>query len=356
MKSTCFADRTNPRSARAVARTFAGIAIAAFAAFGAANAQEQTLTIAQGSSSFHGMITHLADEGGFFAAEGLRADIVDLGTGPRIAAAVIGGGAHIAAVGLNQAVRAVSEGGDIVAVGRLFDIISLPVVVSNDAIESAGITEDMSLDERIVRLRGLTIGATTPGSTTNALMRALAQNRGLDPDNDITIQAISGGGNLFAAFENGVIDGFVFGSPWPELAITRDLGRPLFDPFTDDVPEIEGVLYQVLTTSRRTLAEEPELIERALRAYSNAMAFAHENPEEAARLLRNVFPDVEQASYDLAVLKYIEGVPTELTITPEQYAATLAFMEVTEPEPVGDVPYESVIDTTVSAAIDGAVD
>lgn len=320
---------------------------------GAANAQDlRTLTIAQGSSSFHGMMTLVAREGGFFEAEGLNPDIVDMGTGPRIAAAVVGGSAHIAVVGLNQAVRAVSEGGDIVGLGRAFEVLAVPIVVSYEALERNGITEDMTVDEAIPRLAGLTLGSTTPGSTNTGVLRALLENRGVDPDNDVTVQSISGGGNIFAAFENGVIDGFVFGSPWPELAMTRGLGRPIFNPFEDDVPELDGVLYQVLTTSRATLAAEPELIRAGMRAYANAMKFTHENPQEAARLLRSVFPEVEEESFELAVATYIGGVPTQLLITPENYAATLGFMAITEPEPVGDVPMDSVVDTTLASEID----
>ena len=46
---------------------------------------------------------------------------------------------------------------------------------------------------------------------------------------------------LLAAFEKKLIDGLVWPSPIPEIVEFRGLGKTVVDPFSGEVPELNGV-------------------------------------------------------------------------------------------------------------------
>lgn len=306
---------------------------------------DDTVTIVIGSTAPHDFILYVAEQAGFFAEEGLKPDIVPVNNGAGQTSAILGGSADIGFLGITQDIRAVSQGGDMVILGRAFDVLSLPIILSEDAKTRQGITDDMPIGEKLARLKGLTIGATGPGSTTDGILRALITSAGMNPDTDITIHS-SNAPALFAAFENKAIDGFVFGSPWMEVAQVKGLGGPLFDPFKGEVPELDGVLYKVLSTSRATLAAKPDLLLRSMRALDKAIVYIRENPDKLDELLRPKFPDMDPTAYEMMIARYVGGVPDGLLVTEAQFDRAKEYMAFVEGTEVS-VSYGDVVDTAL---------
>ena len=297
-----------------------------------ASAEKLTIALAGKGMSF--ILQYVAIGGGFYKQEGLDPDPVDVASGTRQAAAVMGGSAEITQVGFAHTIHAVGRGGSLVAISTSFDMYPIALVVSNAALKRLGVTDDMSLDEKLKRLHGIRIGITSPGSSTDEFMRTIMLVRHLNPDQDMHLQPIGIGAPMVAAMQQGSTDGFAFMSPFTDIAVSRGLGKVLADPMQNNVPEYRNVPYQVITTSRDTLAAKRPLLLRAVRAMTRAMIFTHEKPDEARKIVRSFFPDTPEPEFNAAFNNYVHAVPTTPVVSQQQVESTIAMVNLSEKTPI----------------------
>jgi NitT/TauT family transport system substrate-binding protein len=200
----------------------------------------------------------------------------------------------------------------------------------------------MNIDEKVRRLHGLRIGISSPGSSTDAFVRSLFLARGLDPDKEVRLQPFGSGSSIYAAFQKKLTDGIAYPAPIPETAAAAGLGKVVIDPFTGEVPELNGVPYVVLATTRKTLADKPATVAAVMRALTKAVAFIQKDPEAAKKLMRQYFPDIDGPVFDLSVSTYIKGSPKSLAIAPDEIAKAVAWMN-TGAEKKVSVAYKSIV-------------
>ena len=292
------------------------------------------VTLTMGGDGLQFITQHIAMRGGFFAEEGLDAQTLDVGSGPRQVAAIMGGSSEFSSLGVIQVVKANAAGADLVAVSTAFDLIDIQIVLSNAVAQRTGITANMPMDQRVKLMTGLKIAVTSPGSTTDTFVRTLFKSRGLDPDRSVQIQPMGGGSNMLAAMEKGATDGFAWGAPQAQMAVARNQGSIVVNPFAGDVPEVRGIPYLLLVTSRQTLEQKPQVIKAAVRAYTRAMKFARDNPDKARALVRAQFPDIEEGIFNKAWEEYRKGIPGTPVITREQIDKTATWLSITSPQPI----------------------
>jgi NitT/TauT family transport system substrate-binding protein len=321
-----------PRSIMRAAAVLVGVVIGATGA----HAQQPRIkvTTALGGDGLLFVMHHLALGGGFFASEGLDVEAVDVGSGPRQAAALMGGSSEFTSLGFIHVLKSISQGGNLVALSPGLNMLDIQLVLSNEAIAKTGITPTMPVDERVKRLKGLKIAITTPGSTTDTWLRSLLKARGHDPDSFLTIQALAGGNPMLAALAKKATDGFAWGPPQSHMAVAQGVGKIVVDPFTDTIPEIDGVPYIVIITSRDTLQRKPEVLRAAVRAFTKAMKFAREQPEAARKIVRKDFPDIEDAIFDVTWANYVKAIPTTPMLPRETFEKTQAWLNITAAQPV----------------------
>ena len=302
---------------------------------GVAGAQQklEKLTVPL-SDGLHYFPVYVARGGNFFAKEGIEPDWVNLAAGPKQIASLIGGSSDMLAISLIQVIKARAEGNDVVVLGSSFDVYGVKVALTNEAIAKVGITPGMPIDEKIKRMQGLKIGMSSSGSSTDALIRSLFLARGYDPDKVVNLVPLGNGAALLAAFEKKLIDGLVWPSPIPEIVEYRGLGKTVVDPFSGEVPELNGVPYLVLATSRAELEKKPELIKHAMQAIVRGMEFAAAEPMESCKMVRQSFPDVEETVFKAACETYRKGTPRTLQFTREQLNKTLTWMNLGAKNPV----------------------
>ncbi|MBV8652029.1 MAG: ABC transporter substrate-binding protein [Alphaproteobacteria bacterium] len=332
---------------RAWARIAAALLLAlavAGAAPCAAAAPLQKLTLVIGGRAFFYIVHYIAQDAGFFKEEGLDVDTVNVLTGPQQVAAVMGGSADVAPVGLQVVVQAYAKGGDIVAVSTCYNMFPIALVVSNEGIKETGLSASMPIDEKVRRLHGLKIGITGPGSGTDDMVRALFLNRGMDPDKEVTILPLGTPDNMLAALQKGNATAMSYTSPVTEIAVSKGLGQIIIEPLKGEVPEFRDVPYIVLSTSRATLESKRPLIKAAVRAYTRAIKFVAEHREEARRLVRPYFTDMsaDDAVFNAAFDKYVHGAPTSPVITPEQVQKTADLLSISKKQKVA-VGYTDVV-------------
>ena len=302
----------------------------------------QKVTIAFAGKGMSFLLQYIAIGGGFYKQEGLEPESVDVSSGTRQAAAVMGGSAEITQVGFAHTMHAVGRGGQLVGISTGFDAYPIALVLSNDAIKRLGITDTMSLDEKIKHVKGVRIGITSPGSSTDEFMRTIMLVRGMDPSRDVQLQPIGIGAPMVAATQAGSTDGFAFMSPFTNMAVSKGIGQIIADPITGELPEYRDVPYQVITTSRATLAAKRPLLQHVVLALTRAMKLAHDDKETARKLTRPFFQDTPEAEFNTAFDTYIKAVPTTPVISQAQVVNTVKMVNLTEKTPI-TATYDQVV-------------
>jgi NitT/TauT family transport system substrate-binding protein len=313
----------------------------------------QKITIALAGDGLHYTALHVADSAGFFKQEGLQVEWINIASGSQMAAALLGGSAQLAGLGFSEVVNSAANGGQLVAISTLYNIYAMNLVLSNSAVKKAGITPKMSLDERLHHLKGLSIGISAPGSSTDAFIRTTLLKRGINPDQEVVLRPLGNGAALFAAFENNIIDGFVWTAPLPQIVTLRKQGEVIASPFTGEISELDNVPYSVLATSRDTLQNKRPLLDAAMRAYTRAIKLIHDQPDVARRLTRPFFSDVEEPAYDLAFRQYLPGIATSPVVTPDELKRTLDWTRLSGK--TVDVKYDAVVYPDVARAAAAAI-
>lgn len=318
---------------------------------GRASAQEpKKVSIVMGAGAFYFIVHYVAEAGGYYKEEGVRLDSVNVGSGPRQVAAIMGGSADVGPLGLQLVVEAAQHDGGMMAICSGYTILPMGIVLSNQAMKKNGIRLDMTTDEKVHRMKGLRIGITTPGSGTDDMVRALLRKAGMNASTDITIQSLVNAEGMVAALQRGESDGFCFTSPINEMVVAQGLGQIVIEPLRGDVPEASNVPYIIMATSRETIASKRPLLMAMVRAWTKAMTMVHADPKRAGELVKTYFPKVPQDVFDTAYNKYVAGVPKTPMITPEQVDNVVKFMKLSKGTAVS-ATYSGVVDPSFAEAV-----
>lgn len=307
------------------------------------------ITMPIGGEGLHYFALHVAQALGLFDQANLAVHWVDVGSGSKQIAAVMGGSADITPTSIADLLKGVQRSLPLVAVASNFDAYPTILTLSNTAVQRLGITAGMNIDEKVKRVAAgkLKIGISSPGSSTDTMIRAVLKKRGFNPDSVVTLQPLGSGASMFAAFERGAIDGFVSFSPFPDLAIVKKLGVAVINPLSGEVPEMRHVPYTVMVTSRPILKARRPVIERFVVAYSKALALCSQKPDEARRAVESRFPDMNREALAMGIKEQQPHVPSSPVIPKEDIAETVAWLNLTEHPPL-NVHYAQAVDPTVA--------
>jgi NitT/TauT family transport system substrate-binding protein len=317
-----------------------------------AQAAKQKFSLVYGGDSISFLLAYVALGAGLFEAEGLDVDFVNVGSGPRAAAAAMSGAADLSIFALPHVISAHLEGSDLVAVSTLYNNYPVKVVLSPEAITKTGIAPGMSIEEKTQRLHGLKLAISSPGSAVDQFIRSVLVKRGINPDSALQLQPLGTGTSILAAFERKIVDGFVYPAPLPEIAETRGLGKTVIDATSGEVPEANDVPWGVFGTGRATLAARRDVILAALRGIKSASQFVQEKPiDDILQAIKKYFSDVEPAALRLGVESLRHGVPKSLVITPEQVDKTIAWLRLTSTKNI-EVRYDDIVAPELARSIE----
>lgn len=315
----------------------------------AAAQQKQKLTIVvSGFGAWFFLQQYVAIGAGLYQEEGLEPEIVDVNSGTRQAAAVMGGSAELGQFSFPHAIKSAAKGGGLVAIGGGYDAYPLQLVLSNDAMKKSGIEPGMTVDEKIKRLKGLKIGISSPGASTDLFMRTILLVRGLDPDKDVTLHPVGSGAPMVGALEAGAIDGFTFGSPFSTSVVSKGIAQMLIDPMKGELPEFRGLPYQIVATSQQILESKPDLLLKAMRALAKAQKLVKENPAAVRTAIRPWFKSMSDAEFNAEFDVHVIGMPASTVISEDQYNRTLHLLNLTEKEKI-TAGFKEVVSSSLAA-------
>ncbi|MDE2365184.1 MAG: ABC transporter substrate-binding protein [Hyphomicrobiales bacterium] len=174
----------------------AALAVSATAAFAqVANIEKPKLTIGVGGKSLlYYLPLTIAEKKGYFKEQGLDVDIIDFPGGAKSLQALIGGSVDVVAGAYEHTIDMQAKDQDIRATIELGRFPGIVIAVRK------GVKYDSPAD-----LKGLKIGVTAPGSSTNILAKYFLVKSGLSPD-DASYIGVGGAASAVAAVRNGQVD------------------------------------------------------------------------------------------------------------------------------------------------------
>ena len=164
---------------------------------GAQNPEKKKITIAVGGKNlFYYLPLTIAERKGYFKDEGLEAEIVDFAGGSKALQAMVGGSADVVSGAYEHTITMQAKGVNIMSVvlqGRYNGIV---LGVHKDKAPAIKSIKDM---------KGLKVGVTAPGSSTNHFVSNLLTKNGLKPD-DVSIVGVGASSGAVAAIKQGSVD------------------------------------------------------------------------------------------------------------------------------------------------------
>lgn len=276
--------------------------------------QAEPVRIAVGTASVASLPTWVAQDGGYFAREGIQSELIYIRGGPQTLSALVGGDVPFAQVYSQPVLAARITGADTVIVAGLINTPLFSIVT----------VKDIAKPEE---LRGKKIGISTFGSATDLAARLALKKWGLKPETEVTILQMRGVPEILPAMVSGAIHGGVLSPPTNMIAVKAGFKELAYLPQA-------GISFQhtTLTTTRRYLGKNRATALKVLSAYKAAIERIKSDKAFASKTLAKYM-----LTSDAEVLDYSYNVSAPLFKplpypTLEGIRATLDFIAEREPK------------------------
>jgi NitT/TauT family transport system substrate-binding protein len=164
---------------------------------GAQALEKKKVSIAVGGKNlFYYLPLTIAEQLGYFKAEGLEVEISDFAGGSQALQALIGGSADVVSGAFEHTINMQAKGQfirEFVMQGRAPQIV-MGINIKN-----------IPNYKGVADLKGKKIGVTAPGSSTNMMVNFVLAKAGLKPS-DVSIVGVGAGSGAVSAFKSGQID------------------------------------------------------------------------------------------------------------------------------------------------------
>src|SRR5215210_5840044 len=216
---------------------------------------------------------------GNFRNEGLNVEFFDFSGGARALQALIGGSADVVTGAFDHTIQMQVKGQPVVAVAQLGRLPGYALAIISSKSTNYRGPQD---------LKGMKIGVTAPGSSTQFLVQYLMVQHGLRPD-DAAFIGIGTGASAIAAARRGEIDALVNVDPVISLLESQGAIKVVADTRTPTGTwDVYGGPYPaaVLYTTPRFIRNQPRAVQALVNAFVAGLQWVHSNsPEEIARLM-----------------------------------------------------------------------
>jgi len=208
----------------------------------------------------------VAQEKGFFKAEGLDAEFIPFRGGPDLLKAVLAGDILVGVTGSTDIF--------------VFREAGAPIKMVATHTEGNHFTLNVAADVRGLQdLKHKSIGVTRVGATTWVFARMVAKKQGWDPERDVKVVGLGGLDAQLAALARKEIAAYVWGDGG---AVTELQGKSRVLLRLDAVTP--KWISQIQYASEDGIKRYPDAIRKAMRAMFRALRVMRDNPKEAADL------------------------------------------------------------------------
>jgi NitT/TauT family transport system substrate-binding protein len=222
----------------------------------------------------------MAEAGGFYAANGLKVEVINMGGGSRGAQELQAGRIDLMRVGLSSVLQANRAAGDLRLIASMSNVIRFVVVTAPGVRTGAD-------------LKGGVIGVSTFGSESDSTISIALERWGLTR-NDVVVKEYGGGARRLAAVKSGEIKATAVNEPTTSQA--REQGvNVMIDLAAEQIPW----LFSGVVVRRGDLAS-PETIVRFLKAVIEGNHLALTNAPLAKQVLAKELKLTDQKIVDIS--------------------------------------------------------
>ncbi len=266
----------------------AGTACGSSSSQGGTNAsapQHYTITLGQSSATYDGAPETVETENGQLAAHGIALKNVLLSSSSTVLAGLVSGGIDFGLTTSFSVLAARATGLPVVAVcGTYTGISGLALVVSSKLMNSLHLVPgDVNGDLR--KLKGQNIGVSSPASTGGKVLTGLQEAAGLGPKwvKEVSIST----SNSVTALAHGEVAGFIGDVPNPQQAVAQHTGVIAFN--MGQVPEFDGIQYDVIVTSESFLKSHPQEVKAFLQVVAEGESALAAKKPDALKAIAGIF-------------------------------------------------------------------
>ena len=225
-----------------------------------------------GGSSWTSLPDRVASERGFYEKEGLRVRYIQFQGTNLMLSALLASELDYVTI-LPFIAGAATRGLPVKIVGATTKASGYAIVARSDI-------------DSIKALKGKKIAINSFGSSADFAIYQLLSRNGLDPNKDVTLQAIAGSPDArFAALLGGSVDATVVSSPFEYRAEQKGF-RTLLS--VKETAEFVRIPITGLSTTQRKIEKEPDEIVRVLRGQRAAILFLQSQREIGVGLLEKL--------------------------------------------------------------------
>jgi sulfonate transport system substrate-binding protein len=278
------------------------IAAAVAAGAGAQAPEKKKVTIAVGGKNlFYYMPLTVAERNGYFKEEGLEVEIPNFDGGAKALQALVGGSADMVSGAYEHTINMAAKKQPIKAVVLQMKYSSIVLVMSKDKAASYNGGKG---------LKGLKVGVTAPGSSTNMFVNNILVKSGLKPT-DISVVGVGTGAGAFAAMEKGELD--ALSNLDPVITQLESTGKfvAVADSRTEKgMKDIYGGDYMasVIYTTEEFIRKNPNTVQAVVNAMVRADKWiAKATPQQIVDLMPNEFKSGSPTLYKEGLLKNMIG-------------------------------------------------
>ncbi len=272
--------------------------------------EKRKITIAVGGKSlFYYLPLTIAERQGYFKDEGLEVEIPDFAGGAKALQALVGGSADLVSGAFEHTINMQAKKQPIKAVVLQANFSSIALVMPKDKAAKYKSAKD---------LKGLKIGVTAPGSSSNMFVNNLLAKEGLKPT-DVSIVGTGAGAGAVAAMDKGELD--AMSNLDPVISQLEASGKyvAVADSRTErGMKDLYGgdYLASCIYATDEFIQKNPQTTQAVVNAMVRSLRWlAKATPEQIMAVVPEAYLSGNRSLYKQALLKNMIGYSTDGKMT-----------------------------------------
>ncbi|MGP0092014.1 MAG: ABC transporter substrate-binding protein [Xanthobacteraceae bacterium] len=238
-------------------------------------AAAQEIKLALPVLSLESMPIFIAQEQGFLKKRGVDIDVIASRGGGEAMKAYIAGDVQLIATGFPEVGLLRSRGVDVELFFAQLQRVPFALIGRKDR----NITS-------VADLKGRTVAVTSPGSLTWILTRYFIKLQGMDPDRDVVLVSVGGGGEILGALQSNRADAAMVFEPFITIALQQELATVVVDV----AAQLDAFSSAPLVTSKAFVEKSPKEAQAIVDALTEALNYLHSEKEGTLQLAQKKFP------------------------------------------------------------------